>query len=291
MTKVVTDEVPEEGAVAGTTEGAVEEGITGGVAEAVEHAESAAEAVEHAEGGHGPLAQFEIKDIFGGGDEALGAITFTNSALFMVIGVVLVTIFMNVGMRRAALVPSRWQTLVEISYEFIANMIRDNVGQEGRRYFGFIFTLFMFVFAGNLLGMMPYSFTYTSHIAVTFAMAAVVFIGVTVIGFMKHGLHFLSFFLPSGVPVVMAPLLIPIEILSYFTRPVSLALRLFANMTAGHTMLKVFAGFIAPLGALGVVPLALVVGLTGLEFIIAFLQAYVFTILSCVYLNDALHMH
>jgi F-type H+-transporting ATPase subunit a len=254
--------------------------------EAMEHGAEA----EHAEGGHSPLEQFEIKDIFDA-DGVIGAITFTNSALVMVIGVVLVIIFMNLGIRRGALVPSRWQTLVEISYEFIANMIRDNVGQEGRKYFGFIFTLFMFVLAGNLLGMMPYSFTYTSHIAVTFAMAAVVFVGVTVIGFAKHGLHFFSFFLPSGVPIVMAPLLIPIEILSYFTRPVSLALRLFANMTAGHTMLKVFAGFIAPLGALGVVPLALVVGLTGLEFIIAFLQAYVFTILSCVYLNDALHLH
>ncbi len=243
------------------------------------------------DGGHSPLEQFEVRDIFGGHDEALGLITFTNSALFMVIGVTLVIVFMHAGMRREALVPGRWQTLVELSYEFIANMIRDNVGQEGRKYFGFIFTLFMFVFAGNLLGMIPYTFTYTSHIIVTFAMAAVVFVGVTVIGFMKHGLHFLHFFLPSGVPKIMAPLLIPIEILSYFTRPVSLALRLFANMTAGHTMLKVFAGFIAPLGALGVVPLALVIGLTGLELIIAFLQAYVFTILSCVYLNDALHMH
>ncbi len=263
----------------------VTEDAAGAVAEAV--AEGA---------GHGPLEQFVIKVVGGGhgGPEeplALPFYAFTNSALFMVLGVVLVTLFIFLGMRRAALVPTRWQTLVELSYEFIANMIRDNVGQEGRRYFGFIFTLFMFVFAGNLLGMMPYSFTYTSHIIVTFAMASIVFVGVTMIGFAKHRLHFLSFFLPSGVPVVMAPLLIPIEILSYFTRPVSLALRLFANMTAGHTMLKVFAGFIAPLGALGVVPLALVVGLTGLEFIIAFLQAYVFTILSCVYLNDALHLH
>jgi F-type H+-transporting ATPase subunit a len=263
----------------------VTEEVAGAVTEAV------AEGAEHAGGGgHSPLEQFVVKALGGDGHD-LPFYSFTNSALFMVLGVVLVTLFIYLGMRRAVLVPTRWQTLVELSYEFIANMIRDNVGQEGRKYFGFIFTLFMFVFAGNLLGMMPYSFTYTSHIIVTFAMAAVVFIGVTVIGFMKHGLHFLSFFLPSGVPVIMAPLLIPIEILSYFTRPVSLALRLFANMTAGHTMLKVFAGFIAPLGALGVVPLALVVGLTGLEFIIAFLQAYVFTILSCVYLNDALHMH
>jgi F-type H+-transporting ATPase subunit a len=170
-------------------------------------------------------------------------------------------------------------------------MIRDNVGQEGRKYFPLIFSLFMFVLFGNLLGMIPYSFTYTSHIIVTFAMAAVVFIGVTIIGFKKHGLHFLSFLMPAGVPVFMAPLIVPIEILSYFTRPVSLALRLFANMTAGHTMLKVFAGFVALLGVFGVVPLLLVAALTGLELIIAFLQAYVFTILTCVYLNDALHLH
>ena len=244
-------------------------------------------------GGHSPIEQFVIKPIFGhdGSTEALSVYAFTNSALFMVIGVVLVLAILSFGMRRGALVPGRWQSLSELSYEFIANMIRDNVGQEGRRYFPFIFTLFMFVLAGNMLGMLPYSFTYTSHIVVTFAMAGVVFVGVTLIGFAKHGMHFFSFFLPSGVPIAMAPLLIPIEVLSYFARPVSLALRLFANMTAGHTMLKVFASFIFPLGVAGIVPLALVVGLTGLELIIAFLQAYVFTILSCVYLNDALHLH
>ena len=242
-------------------------------------------------GGHSPIAQFEIKALAGPGGEDLAFYSFTNSSLFMLIGVVGVLFLLSFGMRRGALVPSRWQSLSEISYEFVANLIRDNVGQEGRKYFPFIFTIFMFVLAGNMLGMIPYSFTYTSHIVVTFAMAAVVFVGVTVIGFAKHGLHFLHFFLPSGVPAILAPLLIPIEVLSYFTRPVSLALRLFANMTAGHTMLKVFAGFIAPLGVVGIVPLALVTALTGLEFIIAFLQAYVFTILSCVYLNDALHMH
>jgi len=218
-------------------------------------------------------------------------LSYTNSALFMTISLVLASSFLLLATRRSAMVPGRWQSMAEISYEFVANMIRDNVGQEGRKYFPFIFTLFMFVLFGNLLGMIPYSFTYTSHIIVTFAMAAVVFIGVTVIGFKKHGLHFLSFLMPAGVPIFMAPLIIPIEILSYFTRPVSLALRLFANMTAGHTMLKVFAGFIALLGVFGVVPLLLVAALTGLELIIAFLQAYVFTILTCVYLNDALHMH
>ena len=242
-------------------------------------------------GGHSPIAQFEIKALAGPGGEDLAFYSFTNSSLFMLIAVAGVLFLLSFGMRRGALVPGRWQSLSEISYEFVANLIRDNVGQEGRKYFPFIFTIFMFVLAGNMLGMIPYSFTYTSHIVVTFAMAAVVFVGVTVIGFAKHGLHFLHFFLPSGVPAILAPLLIPIEVLSYFTRPVSLALRLFANMTAGHTMLKVFAGFIAPLGVVGIVPLALVTALTGLEFIIAFLQAYVFTILSCVYLNDALHMH
>ena len=237
-----------------------------------------------------PLAQFEIKPLIpiqiGGSD-----LSFTNSALFMVLAVILVSAFIVLSTRRGALVPGRWQSMAELCYEFVANMIRDNVGSEGRKYFPFIFTLFMFVLFGNMLGMIPYSFTYTSHIIVTFVMAAFVFIGVTVIGFMKHGLHFLSFLMPTGVPPLMAPLIVPIEILSYFTRPISLALRLFANMTAGHTMLKVFAGFIFGLGLAGVVPLALVAALTGLEFIIAFLQAYVFTILTCVYLNDALHLH
>jgi F-type H+-transporting ATPase subunit a len=236
------------------------------------------------------LAQFEIKALvpIRIGDLDL---SYTNSALFMTIGVVLAITLLMLGTRSHALVPGRLQSVAELSYEFIANMIRDNVGQEGRKYFPFIFTLFMFVFFGNMLGMVPYSFTYTSHIIVTFAMALAVFIGVTVIGFMKHGIRFLGFLMPTGIPVFMAPLIIPIEVLSYFTRPVSLALRLFANMTAGHTMLKVFAGFVFALGVFGVVPLALVTALIGLEFIIAFLQAYVFTILTCVYLNDALHMH
>ena len=249
-----------------------------------------------ADGAHGPLDQFKIKALAGGGENGLEFYTFTNSSLVMVIAVVLASVLLLAGARRGALVPGRLQCLAEISYEFISNMIRDNVGQEGRRFFPFIFTLFIFVLAGNMLGMIPYSFTFTSHIVVTFIMAGVIFVAVTIIGFLKHGLGFFGFFLPHGVPIFLAPLLIPIEVLSYFTRPVSLALRLFANMTAGHTMLKVFASFVYPLGAAtfvvgGVIPMFLVIGLTGLEFIIAFLQAYVFTILSCVYLNDALHMH
>jgi F-type H+-transporting ATPase subunit a len=239
---------------------------------------------------HSPLEQFMIKKIvpleIGGVD-----VSYTNSALAMTVAVIAVSVFLIFGMRRGALVPGRWQVVTEMSYEFVANMIRDNVGQEGRRYFPFIFTLFMFIFAGNLIGMIPYSFTYTSHLIVTFGLAAVVFIGVTIIGFAKHGFHFFHFFLPHGVPWFLAWLIIPIEILSYLSRPVSLSLRLFANMTAGHTMMKVFAGFIFVLGIAGVAPLVMVVALTGLEIIIAFLQAYVFAILTCVYLNDALHMH
>jgi F-type H+-transporting ATPase subunit a len=209
----------------------------------------------------------------------------------MVLSVLLATVFLVGGMRKSAMVPGRWQSMAELSYVFIANLIRDTVGTEGAKYFPFIFSLFMFILFGNLLGMMPYSFTFTSHIAVTFAMALVVFIGVTVIAIAKHGMHFFSFFMPPGVPIAMAPLLVPIEIISYLSRPISLSVRLFANMTAGHTLLKVFAGFVASLGVAGVLPLAFVTALTGLEFVIAFLQAYVFTILTCLYLNDALHLH
>ena len=201
------------------------------------------------------------------------------------------TLFLTLSMHGRAIVPGRWQSMAELCYEFVANMIRSNVGAEGRRYFPFIFSLFMFILFGNMLGMIPYSFTYTSHLVVTLGMAMVVFIGTTIIGFVKHGFHFFSFFLPHGTPWYIAPLLIPIEVLSYFTRPVSLSLRLFANMTAGHTMLKVFASFVVTMGLLGVVPLLAAVALTGLEFLIAFLQAYVFTVLTCIYLNDALHMH
>ena len=238
-----------------------------------------------------PLEQFSIKPIIpinlGGVDASL-----TNAGAFMVVTVVAITLFLVLGMRKKAMVPGRWQSMTEISYEFVAGMIRDNVGNEGRRYFPFIFTLFMFVLFANMIGMIPYSFTVTSHIIVTFALAMVVFIGTTIIGFARHGLGFFHLFLPEGVPWYIAPLLVPIEILSYFTRPVSLGLRLFANMTAGHTILKVFAGFIVSLGIMfGWVPLAFVTALTGLEFVIAFLQAYVFAILTCIYLHDAIHLH
>ena len=222
-------------------------------------------------------------------------VSFTNSAGFMVAAVVLIILFTTLTVRRRELVPGRWQSLAEVSYEFIAGMIRDNVGNEGKPYFPFIFSLFMFILFCNMLGMLPYSFTVTSQIVVTFGLAMVVFIGVTIIGFIKHGFGFFGFFLPNGVPGFLAPLVIPIEVLSYLIRPVSLGLRLFANLTAGHTMLKVFAGFIISLGAFyvvpGAIPFSVVVGLTVLEFAIAFLQAYVFAVLSCIYLHDAIHMH
>ncbi|MBF0248074.1 MAG: F0F1 ATP synthase subunit A [Alphaproteobacteria bacterium] len=237
-----------------------------------------------------PLEQFTIKpliDIQMGGIDA----SLTNAGLAMVATVVAITAFLVLSMRGRALVPGRWQSMAELSYEFIAGMIRDNVGSEGRKFFPFIFSLFMFILFANLLGLLPYSFTFTSHIVVTFAMALFVFLGVTLVGIAHHGLHFFSFFVPSGVPAVMLPLLVPIEILSYLSRPLSLSIRLFANMMAGHTMMKVFAGFIVPLGVAGILPLGVDVLLTGFELLVAFLQAYVFTVLTCLYLNDAIHLH
>ena len=244
-----------------------------------------------AEGGHSPLEQFVWKPIvpveIGGVD-----VSFSNSSLFMTITVLVATLFLVLGIRRSAIIPGRWQVAVELSYEFIAGLLKDTVGAEGRKYFPIIFTLFMFVLLGNLLGMVPYSFTFTSHIIVTFGMAFTIFIGVTILGFAKHGMHFFTFFAPPGTPMVMLPLLVPIEIISYLSRPISLSVRLFANMLAGHTLIKVIAGFIPVLGiAFGVLPLALVVALTGLEILIAFLQAYVFAILTCLYINDAIHLH
>ncbi len=238
-----------------------------------------------------PMHQFEIKRII---DVDLFGIdaSFTNASLYMVVAITLISFVTIWGMRGRALVPTRMQSLAEISYEFIANMVRDNVGPDGQKYFPFIFTLFMFILFCNMLGMTPYSFTVTSHIIVTFALAAFVFLGVTAIGFIKHGLGFLKFFVPSGVPKPLLPLLVVIEVISYLTRPVSLSVRLFANMMAGHTMLKVFGAFVVALGFIGGwAPLVFMVAFTGLEILVAFLQAYVFAILTCIYLNDALHMY
>jgi F-type H+-transporting ATPase subunit a len=200
-----------------------------------------------------PLEQFKIERL---ADIRLGGIdaSFTNSSLFMVAAIIVITLFLVLGMRRAELVPGRWQSMAELTYEFIANMVRENVGSEGRKYFPFVFSLFMFILVGNLLGMIPYSFTFTSHIIVTFAMALTVFLLVTIVAFVRHGFHFFTFFFPHGAPIVLAPLLIPIEVLSYLTRPVSLSITLF-------------------------------------ELLVAVLQAYVFTILTCLYLKDAIELH
>jgi F-type H+-transporting ATPase subunit a len=237
-----------------------------------------------------PFEQFEIKPLV---DIPLGPVdaSFTNSAAYMVAAVAVVTLFLTLSMRGRALVPGRWQLLAELFYEFVGSMVRDNVGSEGRKFFPFVFTLFMFILFGNLIGLIPYAFTFTSHIIVTFGLAILVFLGVTLVAFIRHGFKFFTYFFPPGVPIVMAPLLVPIEIVSYLSRPVTLSIRLFANMMAGHTLLKVFGGFVVVLGIFGVAPLLFVVALYALELIVAVLQAYVFTILTCLYLNDALHLH
>jgi F-type H+-transporting ATPase subunit a len=238
---------------------------------------------------HSPMEQFEIKPLIpihiGGLD-----ISFTNSALFMTIVLVLVVALMVGSVSARALVPGRLQSMAELTYEFVDDMLRSVCGEHARPYFPFIFTLFTFILGGNLIGLVPYTFTFTSHIIVTVTLALVVFVGVTVIGFAKHGTGFLKLFAPHGVPGWIMPFLVPIEVFSYFVRPVSLSLRLFANMMAGHTMLKVIAGFVVMLGVwAGWAPLAFVVALTAFEVLVAVLQAYIFAILACVYLNDALH--
>lgn len=237
-----------------------------------------------------PLEQFKVEPLIplhiGGLD-----ISYTNASLFMTIAVVLITALLVLGTKRRALVPGRWQSVAEMSYEFVADMVDTNAGHGAEPYFPFVFTLFMFVLFANSLGLIPYSYTVTGQIIVTFALAAVVFIGVTIIGFAKHGLHFLRFFVPEGVPLVLLLLLVPIELLSYCIRPFTLSIRLFANMLAGHTMLAIFGGFAASVGLLAILPVALDVAILALEVLVAALQAYVFSILTCLYLRDALHMH
>src|SRR4051794_3869518 len=209
----------------------------------------------------------------------------------MTIAVVLITALVFLSTRRAALVPGRWQSVTEMLYEFVADMLDTNAGHGAEPFFPFVFTLFVFILFCNLLGLVPYSFTVTSHIIVTFALAALVFIGVTIIGIVKHGFHFLRLFVPEGVPVVLLLLLVPIELLSYFIRPFTLSIRLFANMLAGHTMLAIFGGFAASVWLAAIIPLGINIALVGLELLVAVLQAYVFAILTCLYLRDALHLH
>lgn len=237
------------------------------------------------------MEQFQIKrlipiDLFG------WDVSFTNASLFMVIAMAIIPLFYLVAMNRRSLVPGRLQSTAELSYEFIANMVRENVGEAGMKYFPWIFTIFMFILVLNLLGLMPYSFTVTSHIIVTFALAAMVWLIITAIGFMNHGVGFLKLFVPSGVPWWLLPIIVVIELISYMIRPISHSVRLFANMMAGHAMLKVFAGFVISLGVIGGwAPFVFLLGFTGLELVVAILQAFIFTVLTCIYLNDAVNMH
>jgi F-type H+-transporting ATPase subunit a len=240
--------------------------------------------------GSNPLEQFVIEPIV---KLHIGSVdvSYTNSALLMTIAIVLIAALLIGGTRRAALVPGRLQSAAEMAYEFVAGMVRENIGHDGMEFFPLVFSIFMFVLFGNMLGLIPFSFTFTSHIVVTFALALFVFALVTAVAFIKHGIRFFGFFFPSGAPVVMAPILIPIEIVSYLSRPVSLSIRLFANMMAGHTMMAVFAGFVIAVPLFGFFPVLINVALYGLEVIVAALQAYVFTILTCLYLRDAVHLH
>jgi|TARA_B110000438_G_scaffold80327_1_gene80335 F-type H+-transporting ATPase subunit a len=239
-----------------------------------------------------PMHQFNVYRI--GPEIKFGSldISFTNASLFMALSSLAIIILFSLGIKKKTIIPDKIQLLTELSYTFVSKMISDTAGSKAKPYFGLIFSLFMFVLFCNMLGMIPYSFTVTSHIIVTFVLATFVFIGVTIIGFLKHGLGYLKLFVPSGVPALLLPLIVVIEIISYLSRPVSLSVRLFANMMAGHTMLKVFGGFVISLGLIGGwLPLSFSVALTGLEILVAFLQAYVFAILTCIYLNDALNLH
>jgi F-type H+-transporting ATPase subunit a len=243
-----------------------------------------------------PIHQFKIQDwapiftIHG------HQIALTNSAVFMLIIIVLVSALLIGGTAPRAMVPGRLQSVAEMSYEFVANMLKSSAGNEGMKFFPFVFTLFMFVLFANMIGLIPYSFTVTSQLIITACLALLVFVIVVGYGFWRNGLRFLNLFVPKGVPKAILPAIVIIEVLSFVSRPVSHSVRLFANMLAGHITLQVFAGFIIMLAGFGiagwfgaVIPLALVIMLTALEFLVAFLQAYVFAILTCIYLNDAIH--
>lgn len=243
-----------------------------------------------------PMEQFEVKPLIpihvGGYD-----ISFTNQALWMVIVVVSLSLFLTLAVRKGRIVPTRMQSLAELSHEFVAGMINMTAGPAGLKYFPLIFSIFMFVLFCNGFGLLPVAFTVTSQIAITFALTVIVILTVIVTGFWRHGLGFFKLFVPKA-PLAIVLFLVPLEIISFCARPMSLSMRLFANMLAGHTMLKVMAGFVVALGSAGglytvlaAAPQLLIVGLTALEFLVAFLQAYVFAILSCIYLSEALHLH
>ena len=241
-----------------------------------------------------PIHQFQITKLFTIGHIGGQEIAFTNSSAYMFLAVAVISLMM-IGTGRQ-LVPGRLQSVAEISYEFVASMLRSSAGSEGMKFFPLVFSLFMFIAVSNLIGIIPYTFTVSSHLIVTVALALLVFFIVLFYGIYKNGLKFFKLFVPSGVPVFIMPIVVPIEIISFFLKPISHSVRLFANMLAGHIALKVFASFIGMLGAIGVVgwfgavlPLGLTIALTALELLVAFLQAYVFAILTCIYLNDAIH--
>jgi len=243
-----------------------------------------------------PIEQFNIEKIFTIGHIGNQEIAFTNSSAYMFGTVAIISLLMIGGVSQKQLVPGRVQSMAELCYEFVANTIRSTAGREGMRFFPLVFSIFMLVAVSNLIGIIPYTFTISIHIIVTAALALLVFFTVIIYGFYKNGLKFFKIFVPSGVPVYILPLVVAIEIISFLTRPLSHSVRLFANMLAGHITLKVFASFVATLGAFGflgwigaVLPLGLTIALTALELLIAFLQAYVFAILTCIYLNDAIH--
>ena len=244
-----------------------------------------------------PIHQFNIHNYFKIGQIGDHPIYFTNSSAYMLLAVAVICALTVTGMRGRQLVPGRYQAMAELSYVFVATMIRSTAGEEGMRFFALVYSLFMFILVSNVIGIIPYTFTVSSHIIVTAAFALLVFFTVLVYGFYKNGLKFFRIFVPQGVPGYILPLVVGIEIISFLSRPLSHSVRLFANMLAGHITLKVFAGFVALLGTSlgaigwigGILPLALTVALTALELLVAFLQAYVFAILTCIYLNDALH--
>ncbi|QWG24029.1 F0F1 ATP synthase subunit A [Bradyrhizobium sediminis] len=241
-----------------------------------------------------PIHQFQITKLFTIGHIGGQEIAFTNSSAYMFLSVAVISLLM-IGAGRQ-LVPGRFQSVAEISYEFVASTIRSTAGSEGMKFFPLVFSLFMFIAVSNLIGIIPYTFTVSSHLIVTVALALLVFFIVLFYGLYKNGLKFFKLFVPSGVPIYILPLVVFIEVISFFLKPVSHSVRLFANMLAGHIALKVFASFVGMLGAMGilgwvgaVLPLGLTIALTALELLVAFLQAYVFTILTCIYLNDAIH--
>jgi F-type H+-transporting ATPase subunit a len=243
-----------------------------------------------------PIHQFQITKYFTLGHIGGQEIAFTNSSAYMFASVAVISLLMIGGTAGRQLVPGRLQSIAELSYEFVANTIRSTAGSEGMKFFPLVFSLFMFIMVSNMIGIIPYTFTVSSHIIVTASLALLVFFTVLVYGFWKNGLKFFKLFVPSGIPIAILPLVVLIEIISFLSRPISHSVRLFANMLAGHITLKVFASFVTMLGAMGIVgwagailPLGLTVALTALELLVAFLQAYVFTILTCIYINDAIH--